>query len=91
MQISLATQIESFVGAALILIAYIGHQAHWMDSRRATYNLLNAVGAAVLAWIALRPLQVGFAIMEVTWTIVSLVALARVLRKSPQSAVDSPQ
>ena len=38
---------------------------------------------AVLAWIALRPLQVGFAIMEVTWTIVSLVALARVLRSRP--------
>lgn len=91
MQISLATQIESFVGAALILIAYIGHQARWMDARGAAYNLLNALGAAILAWIALRPLQVGFAIMEVTWTAVSVVALARVLRRSPQSTVDSPQ
>ncbi|MDP9269206.1 MAG: hypothetical protein M3P27_12895 [Acidobacteriota bacterium] len=90
MQISLATQIESFVGAALILIAYIGHQARWMDSRRATYNLLNAAGAAILAWIALRPLQVGFAIMEVTWTIVSLVALVRAMRGG-QSAAPSPQ
>ncbi|MBI2679238.1 MAG: hypothetical protein HYX28_10705 [Candidatus Koribacter versatilis] len=90
MEISLATQIESFVGAALILIGYIGHQAKWMDARRPAYNGLNAAGAAILAWIALRPLQVGFAIMEVTWTVVSLVALARVMR-SPRSTVDSPQ
>jgi len=86
MQISLATQIESFVGAALILIAYIGHQVGWMDARRATYNLLNAAGAAILAWIALRPLQVGFAIMEVTWTVVSLVALMRAMRGRAVSA-----
>ena len=86
MQISLATQVTSFAGAALILIAYIGHQARWMDARRVPYNLLNAAGAAILAWIALRPLQVGFAIMEVTWTIVSVVALARALRSGQRTA-----
>jgi len=86
MQISLATQIESFVGAAFILVAYIGHQVGWMDSRRALYNVLNAAGAAILAWIALRPLQVGFAIMEVTWTVVSLVALIRVMRGARPAA-----
>jgi hypothetical protein len=82
MQISLATQITSFVGAMLILIGYIGHQAKWMDARRVPYNLVNAVGAAILAWVALRPLQVGFAIMEVTWTVVSLVAMVRALRST---------
>lgn len=80
MEISLGTQVLSFVGAMLILVAYVGHQAKWMDACKPLYNLLNAAGAAVLAWIALRPLQVGFAIMEVTWTIVSLVALIRALR-----------
>ena len=86
MQISLATQIESLVGAALILVAYIGHQMGWMDPRRATYNVLNAAGAAILAWIALRPLQVGFAIMEVTWTMVSVVALVRAIRGKAATA-----
>jgi hypothetical protein len=81
MEISLATQVLSFAGAALILIAYIGHQARWMDPRRAPYNLLNAAGAAILAWIAIRPLQVGFAIMEVVWTVVSLLALVKALRR----------
>ena len=77
MQISLGTQILSFAGAVLILVAYVAHQTHTMDSRRVAYNLLNTVGAAILAWIALRPLQVGFVVLEVTWTLVSAVALVR--------------
>jgi hypothetical protein len=84
MQISLATQLTSFLGAALILIAYIGHQARWMSAGRVWYNLLNVAGAAILAWVAFRPLQVGFAIMETTWTIVSLWALVKVMREKPQ-------
>lgn len=80
MHISLATQVTSFVGAMLILAGYVGHQLGWMDARKPLYNLLNAVGALILACIALRPFQVGFALMEVTWALVSAVALARALR-----------
>jgi hypothetical protein len=78
-QPSLFTQVLSSLGAALILIAYIGHQVKWkpMDSLRIPYNLLNTAGGAVLAYIALRPLQVGFAVMESTWTVVSVMALYR--------------
>jgi len=90
MEISLGTQILSSVGAALILVAYVGHQVKWMDARKPAYNVLNAAGAAILAWIALRPLQVGFAVMEITWTAVSVVALVRAMR-SPQSTGHSPQ
>ena len=78
-QPSLFTQVLSSLGAALILIAYIGHQVKWkpMDSLRVPYNLLNTAGGAILAYIALRPLQVGFAVMESTWTVVSILALYR--------------
>jgi small neutral amino acid transporter SnatA (MarC family) len=78
-QPSLFTQVLSSLGAALILIAYIGHQVKWkpMDSLRIPYNLLNTAGGVVLAYIALRPLQVGFAVMESTWTVVSVMALYR--------------
>lgn len=76
---SFFTQVLSSLGAALILIAYIGHQVKWqpMDSLRIPYNLLNTFGGAILAYIALRPLQVGFAVMESTWTVVSILALYR--------------
>ena len=77
MEISLARQLASFAGALLILIAYAGHQMNWMNSRRATYNILNAIGSAILGYIAFHPFQVGFVILEVTWTLISVYALVR--------------
>jgi hypothetical protein len=77
MQISLAQQIASFVGALLILVAYAGAQFGWMSARKPWYNVLNAAGSAILAYIAFRPFQVGFVLLEVAWTFISLYALAR--------------
>jgi hypothetical protein len=77
MDISLVRQVASFAGALLILIAYAGHQMHWMDARRAAYNILNALGSLVLAYIAFHPFQLGFVVLEVAWTIISVYALMR--------------
>ena len=73
----MARQIASFLGALLILFAYGGHQLKWIDARRALYNVLNAVGSAILAYIAFHPFQVGFVVLEVTWTLISVYALFR--------------
>jgi hypothetical protein len=77
MHISFARQATSFIGALLVLIGYIGHQLKWMDSRKFSYNALNALGSGILAYIAFSPFQVGFVVMEVTWVAVSLYALGR--------------
>jgi hypothetical protein len=77
MEISMWRQSASFVGAMLILVAYAGHQMGWMNPRRATYNILNAVGSAILGYIAFHPFQVGFVVLEVTWTLISIYALVR--------------
>jgi hypothetical protein len=77
MDISLLRQVVSFFGAMLILTAYTGHQLKWMDSRKTTYNVLNAIGSAILAYIAFHPFQVGFVVMEVTWAVLSVYALMR--------------
>lgn len=77
MDILLARQAASFVGALLILIAYAGHQWKWMDARKAAYNLLNAVGSAILTYIAFHPFQIGFVMLEVAWTLISVYALLR--------------
>ena len=77
MNVSLASQVASFTGAVLILVAYVGQQLNWMDSRKAAYNVLNAVGSAILAYIAFHPFQVGFVVLEVTWALVSIYALFR--------------
>jgi hypothetical protein len=80
MPVSWFHQALSLLGAAMILFAYAGHQMRRMDSRSALYNLLNAAGAAILAYIALRPFQAGFAVMESTWTAISFAALIKALR-----------
>jgi hypothetical protein len=77
MEISAARQAVSFLGAMLILIGYAGHQMKWMDARKATYNFLNAIGSGVLAYIAFRPFQLGFVVMEVSWVLLSIYALLR--------------
>lgn len=81
MDIALARQMASFLGALLILVAYAGHQLKWMDPRKVTYNLLNAAGSGILAYIAFHPFQIGFVVLEVTWTVISLWVL--LLRRAP--------
>ena len=73
----MARQIASFVGALLILVAYTGQQMNWMDARKPAYNILNAVGSAILAYIAFRPFQIGFVVLEVSWALISVYALLR--------------
>ena len=70
-------QSASFLGAMLILIAYAGHQMGWRNPRRTAYNILNAVGSAILGYIAFHPFQLGFVILEVMWTVISIYALLR--------------
>jgi hypothetical protein len=77
MDIALARQLASFVGALLILVAYAGHQMNWMNPRSATYNILNAIGSGILGYIAFHPFQLGFVVLESVWTLISLYALVR--------------
>jgi hypothetical protein len=81
MDISLPRQAASFLGALLILVAYVGHQWGWMDSRKAAYNILNTFGSAILAYIAFHPFQMGFVMLEVTWALVSAYALLKPLHQ----------
>ena len=81
MDIPIARQIASFVGALLILVAYAGQQMNWMDARKPAYNILNAIGSAVLAYIAFRPFQIGFVGLEASWAVISVYALFRPRRQ----------
>ena len=64
----------------MILIAYGGHQLGYMSSKRISYNILNALGSGILAYIAFQPFQLGFVILEVAWTLISLYVLFRIAR-----------
>lgn len=64
----------------MILIAYGGHQLGYMSAKKISYNILNAVGSGILAYIAFQPFQLGFVILEVAWTLISLYVLFRIAR-----------
>lgn len=70
-------QIVSLAAAAMILIAYGGQQAGKLRPDSYTYLLLNMFGAAVLALIALRIKQLGLTVVEASWMLISIVAVAR--------------
>ena len=81
MESSKLLQLASFVGALLILVAYAGQQFSWMNTRRSSYNILNGIGSAILAYVAFFPFRVGFVILEVAWTLISIFALLRAFRR----------
>jgi hypothetical protein len=77
MQISLPRQIASFVGAVLILISYGGAQFGWISPRSlgTTFSTLSVQ----LFWPTspFYSFQLGFVLLEVAWTVISLYALVR--------------
>jgi hypothetical protein len=80
-------QAVQVLGAALILAAFVLAQRHRLTTDSVLYLGLNALGAAILAVVAVVNRDVGFVILEVTWAIVSGVGLVQRVRSGHQSAL----
>lgn len=70
-------QVVSVCGAVLILVAYGANQTGRLGPQQRGYSLLNLVGSATLATIAVIESQWGFLLLEGVWAIVSAWALFR--------------
>ena len=82
------TQIISVIGAILILAAYLGVQAKLLAAGKPLFSMLNLVGSAALAYVAIVEEQMGFILLEGAWAAISLAILVRVLRaEAPGPAV----
>jgi hypothetical protein len=68
-------QLISMIGAAMILVAYAGHQRNRLGREDVSYNLLNLVGSALLAWVAVIDRRVGFIVLEGAWALLSIQPL----------------
>jgi len=68
-------------GSLLILAAFAAAQTGRLDGRSLPYLVLNLVGSAVLAVIALDHRSWGFLLLEGTWAIVSAISLMTVSRR----------
>lgn len=70
-------QIVSLIGAFLILLAYALESLRPGYLRPLTFQSLNALGSLGLFITALLHIQYGFIVLEGSWFVISLVALAR--------------
>lgn len=71
-------------GAILILIAFIAAQRDLMSPRSIAYLVLNLIGSAALAVLALLDSDWGFLLLEAVWAVVSAGALIERLRAGPR-------
>ena len=76
-------QAVQLIGAVLILTAFVLAQQRRMATDSVVYLVLIAVGAALLAVVAVLDGDLGFTLLEGTWTVVSTVGLVRCLKGRP--------
>jgi len=74
-------QLISLVGAALLLVGFVAMQMRRMRNDGAWFNVLNFVGSALLAWVAIHDRRAGFIILEVVWALASLPPLYRAMTR----------
>ncbi len=83
-------EIVSVLGALAILGAYAADQLGLIDPSRLLYSLANFVGAGILTVVAVVDEQVGFVVLQGTWTLVSLGGIVRSLRGGARDAGSRP-
>ena len=76
-------QAVQLIGAVLILAAFVAAQQRRLATDSVAYLALNAAGAALLAVVAVLDRDLGFTLLEATWTVVSTAGLIRCLRGRP--------
>ena len=76
-------QAVQIIGAVLILTAFVLAQQRRMTTDSVIYLALNAVGAGLLAVVAVLDRDIGFTLLETTWAVVSTTGLVRCLKGRP--------
>jgi hypothetical protein len=76
-------QAVQLIGAVLILAAFVLAQQRRLATDSVAYLALNAVGAALLAVVAVLDRDIGFTLLEATWAVVSTTGLVRCLKGRP--------
>jgi hypothetical protein len=82
-------QIVSVLGSLAILGAYTASQLGRLSTSALSYSVANAVGAAILSAVAVVERQWGFLLLESVWTLVSLAAVWRVVRRRSSEVRES--
>jgi len=73
-------QIVSLVGAILILYAFASQQLGRLAAETRTYQILNLIGGFFLCIAAVATRQIGFILLEGTWTVASAYGVWRLTK-----------
>jgi hypothetical protein len=79
------TELVQIVGAVLVLAGFAAAQLGWVTAKSLRYLMINLVGSALLAAVAVIGRDWGFLLLEGVWAIVSLISLINVLGVAPRS------
>jgi hypothetical protein len=82
-------QVVQVAGSLLVLAAFALAQWGLFDQKSLVYLVLNTVGSAVLAIMAMIGHQWGFLLLEGVWAIVSAISLGQVFRVRRSAGVRS--
>ena len=74
-------QVISFIGAVLILSAYMGLQLNRLAAETIAFQTLNLFGGIFLCVTAVSLRQYGFILVEGLWAILSAIGLWRVVTR----------
>ena len=77
--------ILQILGALLILVPFAGLQLGRLEATSTSYLLLNLVGSALLAVLALGGAQWGFLLLEACWALVAAWGLRSRWRRTAGS------
>jgi len=75
------TELVQIVGAILVLAGFAAAQLGRVSAKSVGYLVLNLVGSALLAAVAVVGSDWGFLLLEGVWAVVSLVSLISVVRR----------
>lgn len=78
-------QAVSILGALAVLGAFAADQFGWVDPGRLSYALANFTGAAILTAVAAVEAQLGFIVLQGTWSLISLWGVFMILRRGPRA------
>ena len=73
-------QVVSVIGALAVLAAFVANQLGWIRPSQFSYAAANFVGAGILTFVAVMDRQIGFVVLQGSWTIISLLGIVRALR-----------
>lgn len=78
----MTAQAVQLLASLSVLTGFTLAQAKVLSTNSATYIVLNMVGASILGIQAIILRQWGFALLEVSWGVVSIIAFVAVIRKT---------